>query len=105
MITNNSECKTECKTVCSKREMKYIEPSPLKISTYTMVMNIGNKVNLHIFSRLLPIYKENCNLSKSVDGCFLAISNYTDGCYTDLPRGKIANKLPTNVFNKLQFSL
>lgn len=111
----------------------YQEPSPLKISTYTVVCNItkppvktsnvvtpagkttlaetlpqaqpqqqqqqNDKIDLYILSRLLPIYKESNPECDTKQGCFLMISKYTESGSTDMPRGDVGNKWPSNVFN------
>ena len=85
--------------VFPKDENGFIKPSPLKISTYTMICFINNEVNLHIFSRLLNIYKEYDPITEDKKGCFISISNYNEQNHTDMPRGIVPDKLPVKVFN------
>ena len=87
------------KVIFPKDENGYIKPSPLKVSTYTMICYINNEVNLHMFSRLLNIYKENDPLTEDKKGCFISISNYNEQNHTDMPRGIVPDKLPVKVFN------
>lgn len=77
----------------------HIKPSPLKISTFTMICYINNNVNLHLFSRLLNIYQENDVKTEDKNGCFISISNYNEQNHTDMPRGIVPDKLPVKVFN------
>ena len=77
----------------------FIKPSPLKISTYTMICYINNDVNLHMFSRLLNIFKDNDSMTEDKKGCFISISNYNEQNHTDMPRGIVPDKLPVKVFN------
>lgn len=78
----------------------YKQPSPLKISTYTMVCNINNKVDLNILSRCIPIYESSNINTKLVDGAFISISTYSASSMTDMPRGKLStDKMPKRVFN------
>ena len=80
----------------------YMNPSPLKISTYTMECNISkntNKLDLYILSRLLPIYEIDAPQLQTLDGCFIMISKYTESGSTDMPRGTIPIKWPSKVFN------
>lgn len=78
---------------------KYINPSPLKVSTYTLICFINNKVNLHLFSRLLNIYRVDDNILNNETGNFISISNYNEQNHTDMPRGIVPVKLPVKVFN------
>ena len=75
----------------------HIKPSPLKISTFTMICYINNNVNLHLFSRLLNIYKESDSLTEDKNGCFVSISNYNEQNHTDMPGGIVPDKLPAKV--------
>jgi hypothetical protein len=85
----------------------YIEPSPLKISTYTMVCNIINKaigsafkkIDLYTFSRVLPIHHPSAPECKTKTGCFLMIEKYTESGSTDMPRGLVSSRLASTVFN------
>lgn len=85
----------------------YIEPSPLKISTYTMVCNIINKaigsafkkIDLYTFSRVLPIHLPSDPECKTQSGCILMIEKYTESGSTDMPRGLVSNRLASTVFN------
>jgi hypothetical protein len=78
----------------------YKQPSPLKISTYTMVCNINNKVDLNILSRCISIYEPDNTNTTQVDGAFISISTYSASSMTDMPRGKLAtDKMPKRVFN------
>ncbi len=85
----------------------YIEPSPLKISTYTMVCNIINKaigsafkkIDLYTFSRVLPIHQPSAPECKTADGCILMIEKYTESGSTDMPRGLVSERLASTVFN------
>lgn len=71
-------------------------------------------IPLHVFSRLLPITSDNdtptsMNAKNSKSGCYVAISDYIDNDFTDMPRGRTAEdtrvyKLPSQVFNN-QISL
>lgn len=97
------------------------QPTPFRISTYTMGGYICSDLNekdsilpLYVFSRLLPITTDNDDADavaakNSKSGCYVAISDYIDNDYTDMPRGRIAEdtrvyKLPSQVFNN-QISL
>lgn len=97
------------------------EPTPFKISTYTMGGYICSDlpeddriIPLHVFSRLLPVTSDNDSpesivAKDSKTGCYVTISDYIDNDYTDMPRGRIAEdtriyKLPSQVFNN-QISL
>lgn len=85
----------------------YIEPSPLKISTYTMVCNIINKaigsafkkIDLYTFSRVMPIHIPSSPECKTKNGCFLMIEKYTESGSTDMPRGLVSSRLASTVFN------
>lgn len=85
--------------------MEYIEPSPLKISIHTITCNIGVEIKLYQLSRLLNIYDENSISNKDVFndelGNFLSINNYSEEKkqFTDFPRGRMKNRLPSQVFN------
>lgn len=96
-------------------------PTPFRISTYTMGGYICADLNdkdsiipLHVFSRLLPITRDDDSetsiaAKNSLTGCYVAISDYIDNDYTDMPRGRTAEdkrvyKLPSQVFNN-QISL
>ena len=87
------------KVIFPKDENGFIKPSPLKISTFTMICFINNEVNLHIFSRLLNIYKKDDIMTHNKKGCFISISNYNEQNHTDMPRGIVPDKLPVKVFN------
>lgn len=79
---------------------QYKEPSPLKISTYTMVCNINSSIDLNILSRCIPIYEPNDPGTDTKDGTFISISTYSASSLTDMPRGKLSSdKLPNRVFN------
>jgi hypothetical protein len=85
-------------------KLNYGNPSPLNISTYTIITDITNNTNeidLHILSRLIPIYADNSIQAQDKEGCIIGINNYTEHYYTDLPRGKIDlnKKYPNSVFN------
>ena len=87
--------------------LRYIEPSPLKISTYTMVCNIINKaigsafkkIDLYTFSRVLPIHQPSAPECNTKTGCFLMIEKYTESGSTDMPRGLVSGRLASTVFN------
>lgn len=88
-----------------KREgLVFAKPDPLNISTYTIITDITNnkkEIDLHILSRLIPIYDENSAQAQEKEGCIIGINNYTEHKYTDIPRGKIdvKKKYPNSVFN------
>lgn len=153
----------ETSQILAAQPLTYLEPSPLKISTYTIVCNItkpiiqnnivskkepslsstsdttsdanpantnitqsvhtavapstnttvvaitpptnpisaptGDKIDLYILSRILPIHQEKDPECDSKSGCFLMISRYSEAGSTDMPRGDIGNKWPASVFN------
>jgi hypothetical protein len=87
-----------------RQQLEYKTPSPLNISTYTIITDITNnkkEIDLHILSRLIPIYDENSIQTQGENGCIIGINNYTEYKYTDMPRGKIdiKKKYPKSVFN------
>lgn len=101
--------------------MDYKQPSQFRISTYTMggylCKNLTDKesiIPLHVFSRLLPIITDDTSAESikainNKNGCYVAISDYIDNDYTDMPRGRRREdtqiyKLPSQVFNN-QISL
>lgn len=85
------------------------ESAPLNISTYTVIVNLTDikknlkhEIDLHLLSRLIPVYDENAVETETMEGCIIGINNYTENpSYTDLPRGKIniKTKYPKSVFN------
>lgn len=85
--------------------MDYKEPSDLKISIHVITCNIGSEIKLYQLSRLLNIYDENTNSNDKIFetefGNFLSINNYSEEKkqYTDFPRGRMTNNLPSQVFN------
>lgn len=109
------------------KPQEYVEPSQLKISTYTIVCNItkqmakpvtnppskieissesnqptqliSDKIDLYILSRILPIHQDKDTECDTKSGCFLMISRYSEAGSTDMPRGDVGNKWPANVFN------
>jgi hypothetical protein len=86
------------------KKLVYGTPSPLNISTYTIITEITsnkNEIDLHILSRLIPIYDEKSVQTQDIEGCIIGINNYTEHNYSDLPRGKIdiKKKYPNSVFN------
>jgi TATA-box binding protein (TBP) (component of TFIID and TFIIIB) len=86
------------------QELTYGTPTPLNISTYTIITDITNnkkEIDLHILSRLIPIYDEKSIQTQDKEGCIIGINNYTEHQYSDLPRGKIdiKKKYPNSVFN------
>jgi TATA-box binding protein (TBP) (component of TFIID and TFIIIB) len=87
-----------------KEQLTYGTPTPLNISTYTIITDITknkNEIDLHILSRLIPIYDENSIQTQDQNGCIIGINNYTEHQYSDIPRGKIdiKKKFPNSVFN------
>lgn len=78
---------------------KYELPSPLKISTYTMICNLNHRVDLDILSRCIPIYEKKDPKTEMIDGTFIAISSYSASNTTDHSRGIISTKIPIKVFN------
>jgi hypothetical protein len=78
---------------------EYVLPSPLKISTYTMIYNLTHRVDLDILSRCIPIYEKTDPTTNTVDGAFISISSYSASNTTDYARGIIATKIPKKVFN------
>lgn len=78
---------------------EYVLPSPLKISTYTMICNLTHRVDLDILSRCIPIYEKTDPNTNTVDGAFISISSYSASNTTDYVRGITATKIPKKVFN------
>jgi hypothetical protein len=78
---------------------KYALPSPLKISTYTMICNLNHRVELDIMSRCIPIYEKTDPKIETVAGTFISISSYSASNTTDYARGIISPKIPKKVFN------
>lgn len=85
-------------------KLEFKQPAPLNISTYTIITDITDnkkEIDLHILSRIIPIYDENSVQTQDKEGCIIGINNYTEHKYTDIPRGKIdiKKKFPNSVFN------
>jgi hypothetical protein len=85
-------------------KLTYGTPTPLNISTYTIITNITknkNEIDLHILSRFIPIYDEFSVNTQDQEGCIIGINNYTEHQYSDIPRGNIdiKKKFPNSVFN------
>lgn len=77
----------------------YVLPSPLKISTYTMICNINHRVELDILSRCISIYDKTDPVTETINGTFTSISTYSSSSTTDYARGIISPKIPKRVFN------
>lgn len=78
---------------------KYALPSPLKISTYTMICNLNHHIDLDILSRCIPIYEKISPITDTRNGAFISISSYSASNTTDYARGIISSKIPKKVFN------